>query len=333
MAVLHKEYIKFNKEIKLSTKKKDSLKTSRKELRKKIRKWFEENKPKEIQPKFTSQGSIEMNTCINPISTENDDGTKQYKYDLDDGVYFIEVKGEDNKRAIDTWHDWVFESVDNHTGVPSKRKTTCVRVIFADGHHIDLPIYYKKDGTIELAHRSKSWTVSDPKEFYEWFNKKKNPQIERIVRYLKAWKNFRENKNTNLKLPSGFELTILAVNNYKSDDNDDKSFIETIKKINKELNRDKGFKCLLPTTPKNQDTFADYSETRKNGFLTTLNSLNNDLDRAKDESNFKTASEILINNQFGTRFPKGEDKTDSGKSNSLKKSLGSAIIPPKPYGN
>jgi hypothetical protein len=332
MAVLHKEFITFNSEIKLSTTKKDSLKTSRKELRNKIRNWFKDNKPNEIQPKFASQGSIEMNTCINPISTENAEGKKQYKYDLDDGVYFIEKEGQDNKRAIDTWHDWVFQSVDTHTGVPSKRKTTCVRVIFADGHHIDLPIYYKKGNVIDLAHRSKDWTPSDPKEFYEWFNKTKNSQVENIVRYLKSWKNFHENKKTNLKLPSGFELTILAVNNYAKNEDEDKAFRDTVEKINLELNKPGGFKCLLPTTPKNRNTFEGYSDTRKDNFLKELNGLLKDLDKAKDESNFKTASEILINNQFGVRFPKGEDKIESQKSKELGKSIGTAKIPPKPYG-
>ena len=52
MAVLHKEFIDYNKTIKLTQARIESLKTSRKELRKKIRNWFKENKPNELQPKF-----------------------------------------------------------------------------------------------------------------------------------------------------------------------------------------------------------------------------------------------------------------------------------------
>jgi hypothetical protein len=332
MAVLHKEFINYNKTIKLTTARKESLKKSRKELRKKMRSWFKENKPNELQPKFKGQGSFDMNTGVNPIPVDDGNGNKLLKYDLDDGVYFIEKKDEDNKRAINTWHDWVFDSVENHTGEDSIRKTTCVRVVFADGHHIDLPIYYKNDSTIELAHKSKDWLESDPKEFVEWFNNLKTPQLERIVRYLKAWKNYREDKNSNLKLPSGFELTILAANNYVEDDNDDKSFRETVRKIDTELNKSNGFKCIRPTTPKNENVFADYSDTRKDNFLNTLSSLLNDLDRANDEKNFKKASEILRNNQFGERFPLGEDKNEKDKSNALGAAIGSALITPKPYG-
>jgi len=334
MAVLNKEYNKFDKEIKLNENRKESLKKSRKDLRKKIKKWFKDNKPNEIQPKFGSQGSFEMNTTINPIVTYDAEGNVLRKYDLDDGVYFIYKNEDDIKQSINTWHDWIFKATENHTGKDSIRKTTCVRVVFADGHHIDIPIYYKENNTIELAHKSKGWLESDPKEFYEWFNNKKKtrPRLEAIVRCLKAWKNFRENKNTNLKLPSGFELTILATNNYVDADNLDEAFRETIKAIDTALNRYDEFKCVRPTTPSGENVFEDYSDTRKTNFLSALKSLKEDCIKASEENNFKKASEILIDNQFGSRFPKGEDNDEQFKSNNLKKSLSSAIIKPKPYG-
>jgi hypothetical protein len=333
MAVLNKEYNKFDKEIKLNQTRKDSLSKSRRELRKKIRKWFRENKPDEIKPKFHSQGSFEMNTTINPIVVYDSEGNALRKYDLDDGVYFIYSKEGDTKQTIDTWHNWIFKATENHTGKDSIKKNTCVRVVFSDGHHIDLPIYYKEDDDIELAHKSKGWLMSDPKEFYEWFNneKKNKPRLEAIVRCLKAWKNFREINNSNLKLPSGFELTILATNNYVDADNLDEAFRKTIISIDKELNKSNGFKCIRPTTPEGEDVFENYSETRKNNFLTTLKSLKDDCIKASEENNFKAASEILINKQFGSRFPKGEDKEEESKSNALKESLAAAAIKPKPY--
>lgn len=332
MATLHKEFIGFNKAIKLTEAKKESLKKSRKELRKKIRNWFDINKPNELQPKFHGQGSFDMNTGVNPIPVYDIEGKKLIKYDLDDGIYFIEIEGEDNRKGINTWHDWVFESVDNHTGEDSIKKTTCVRVVFVDGHHIDLPIYYKKNNLIELAHKNKGWLESDPKKFVEWFNNKKTTQLERIVRYIKAWKNYREIKNSNLKLPSGFELTILCSNNYVEDDNDDVAFRETIRNIDSELNKPYQFKCIRPTTPEGEDVFDSYSETRKQNFLNTLSNLLSDLDRSNQETNYKKASELLRNNQFGDRFPLGEDKNEDEKSNELGKAISTAFIQPKPYG-
>lgn len=334
MAVLNKEYIKFDKEIKLNESRKKSLRKSRKNIREQIRDWFKENKPNELQPKFSGQGSFEMNTTNNPIVVYDNDNNPLRKYDLDYGVYFIEKEGEDNKRAIDTWHNWVYQSVEDYTNQKPIRKNTCVRVVFSDGHHIDLPIYYKKDEVIDLAHKSKGWITSDPKEFYEWFNneKKDKYRLESIVRCLKAWKNYRESKNSNLKLPSGFELSILAANNYVDADNLDEAFRETVRVIESELNKYNGFKCYRPTTPDDEDLFEDYSETRKTNFLTTLNSLLNDCDKAKEEKNYKKTSEYLRNNQFGTRFPLGDDKDQEDKSKALFGSLASSSITPKPYG-
>lgn len=330
MAILNQQYTEFNREIKLSKNKKESLEKSRNSLKDKIQKWFRENKPDELQPKFWGQGSFEMNTTVNPIPTINDTGETLLKYDLDYGVYFIEQEGEDNKRAINTWHDWVFDSVDNHTQQPTDKKTTCVRVNFKDGHHIDLPIYYKKDDVIQLAHKAKSWIDSDPKAFVEWFHdkKKNNQQLSRIVRYLKAWKNYRETKNTNLKLPSGFALTILAANNYQSRENDDEAFLETLKAIQSTLNI--RFECCRPTAPKGENVFEEYSEIRKSDFLNNLDALIKACEGARDEPNQKKASE-LIRKHLGDRFPLGKDKTDEDKSNGLSQSLGSHIIKPKPY--
>jgi hypothetical protein len=332
MATLHKEFIEFNRQIRLTDCRKDKLKNSRKDIKRKIRKWFKDNKPDELQPKFHGQGSFEMNTGVNPIPEYDNDGNTLLKYDLDFGVYFIEKEDEVNKKLIDTWHNWVYQAVEDHTNQKPIKKTTCIRVIYNDGHHIDLPIYYKLDDVIELAHKSKGWIESDPKAFYEWFNNLKNAQLERIVRYLKAWKNYRENKNSNLKLPSGFELTILAANNWVKDDNDDKAFRETIRKIEAELNRVNGFKCMRPTAPI-EDVFSDYSEIRKTNFLSALSNLLTDLDRAKDEKNFKKASEILRNNQFGVRFPLGEDANEEDKSKKLGAAIGAALVRPKPYGH
>lgn len=335
MAVLNKEYNKFDKEIKLNKSRKESLKKSRTDLKKKIRKWFRDNKPNEIQPKFHPQGSSEMGTTVNPLITYDENGKPLLDFDTDYGVYFIKKNDDDAKQSINTWHDWVFKATENHTGKDSIRKTTCVRVMYTDGHHIDLPIYFKEDDVIELAHKSKDWLKSDPKEFYEWFNQKKKTRsrLEAIVRCLKAWKNFRETNNTNLKLPSGFELTILATNNYVDADNLDEAFRKTVAAIDQEINKPYGFKCYRPTTPSDEDVFESYSETRKSNFLNTLRSLKMDCIKAFEEKNFKKASEILRNNQFGTRFPLGEDKDEDSKSNNLRDSLGAALVKPKPYGN
>lgn len=330
MATLHNEYFRFCREITITAKNKESLVKSRNALKKKIKKYFEEEKENELQPKFWGQGSFDTKTLNEPIKEVDKNGNTLLKFDLDYGIYFIEKEGEDNKKSIDTWHNWIYNAVENHTGTPPVRKTTCVRVIFSDGHHIDLPIYYKDGAVPELAHKSKGWIQSDPKEFVEWFNNQanNNQQLRRIVRYLKAWKNYKEVNNSNLKFPSGFSLTILAVNNFMPNERDDVAFKETIAKIKQTL--DSSFECLRPTTPKGENVFENFSETNKNNFMNALGSLIEDCEKALDEKNFKKASEKL-QKHFGNRFPLGKDEDEEQKSNRLSSLIASTSVKPKPY--
>lgn len=303
MAILHKEYKKFYDDIKLTDNRKTELLGSRNSLRKKIKTWFRTHKPNELQPKFRGQGSFDMNTTVNPI-VEKKGGREFREYDLDDGIYFEEKQGQTNDVSLNTWHNWIYEAIRYHTGIDPIRKQTCVRVIFAKGHHIDLPIYYKNGNTPKLVHLAKGTIKSDPIAFTTWFHANSNKQIKRLICYTKAWKDFKHNKEKHLKLPSGFALTILIVKFYVEDTNDDVAFRETIKRIYQSLSSSKKFKCLRPTTPKDENIFEEYSDARKNDFITALKSLVTDCDRAKNELNAKTASEYLINRQFGDRFSK-----------------------------
>ncbi len=333
MATLHKYYVQFNTTIALNSDKKEGLKKSIKSIKSKIEKYFEDEKPNELQPTFAGQGSFEMNTTVNPIPIYDEEKEKNlYKYDLDYGVYFTEKENEDNKKSINTWHNWVFDAVDDHTNTPTKSKMTCVRVNFADGHHIDLPIYYVDGDISQLGHKTKGWIDSKPIDFSDWFNNeaKKKPQIRQIVRFLKAWKNYRETKNTNLKFPSGFALTILAVNNFIEDDNLDISFLETVKQMKKTL--DDKFQCLRPTTPKGENVFEDYSSTRETDFMNALNNLIEDLKKAEEEKNYKKATEY-VRKHFGDRFPLGEDKDTESNVKKMASILGNTVINPKPYAN
>lgn len=324
MARLHNEFIKFDKEIKLTPSRKEGLAKSRKAVREKIKSWFKENKPEDIQPRFWSQGSLEMNTAINPIVQS--DGKRPY--DLDDGVYFIRKEGDEEKYAPASYQNWIHRAVENHTS-NARIKNTCVRVDFKDGHHLDLPAYYKDGKQLELAHRSEDWIDSDPLAFKNWFNeKKKGTNIERIVRILKAWKDYRQNENTHLKFPSGFALSILVANNYAGRDNIDESFRETVRNVHNSLF--KVFQCLRPTTPIGENVFEDYSSTRRDDFLNNLQKLLEACDSAKDASNFKTASEH-IRKQLGDRFPLGDDKEEKDKAKELADKMSAGAISPKPF--
>lgn len=284
MANNHQQFIDFNSNIKLSETKKEELRKNREELRSKIVKYFKDNKPNEVAPSFHAQGSFMMHTTINPIPYEEEDSNGNikllYPYDLDDGVYFIDELN--NRKTESIYHRWILDAVKDHTTKGANDKDTCVRVLYADGHNIDLPIYFeeknKEDVIPQLAHKSKGFTDSDPIKFYQWFNDIANDQLKRIVRYLKAWKD-KQDETYSTKMPSGMVLTILATNNYYEDNRDDIALKNTLQSIKDTL--DDKFVCYRPTVRTDEDLLSKYNEyhfkDRLSRFLdSAINAVSND---------------------------------------------------------
>lgn len=337
MANNNEQFKAFNNTIKLSDSKKEELRRNRDALRERIQKYFKENKADEIQPKFGGQGSFMMHTTLNPISTKDESGKILYEYDVDDGVYFIGNETQEERYSVGTYHQWIVDAVDGHTDGKPTDKTTCVRVNYADGHHVDLPIYYKREvqdketgkWTIyhpELAHKNKGWMQSDPKAFYQWVNAqtKEEPQLRRIIRYLKAWKNYKD-MSYSTKLPSGFMLTILVCDNFCSSTNrDDIAMRDTLKKIQKTLKKQDGFKCLRPTVPVGEDLFSGFSDSRKDHFLNLLDSFVDAATVAVETSSTKNGC-LKWQKHLGDRFCCSAIKDD--EANTEKSYCAPAIRP------
>jgi len=256
MANCHGLFTDFDDRVKLSSSKRQSLATSRDALRDKIRKDFK-NRRDIVLPKYHGQGSYMMYTIITPADED---------YDVDDGVYFL--VDEEPIQTIETLHRWVCEAVEDHTDQSPVDKNTCVRVLFKAGYHVDLPIYYKTPkGKPRLGHKRDGWVESDPKEFMEWFDEQADArgQLKRIVRYLKAWKDYLANS-----MPSGLVLSILAARNIRYNGRDDVAMRDTLIAIHEKL--DRNFSCYRPTTPSGEDLLADYSDTSRDYFMERLKS-------------------------------------------------------------
>lgn len=293
MSNCHDLFTDFHGKIYLTSDEKESLRKSRNAIRNRIKKHFKDVL-KLAEPKFYGQGSYMMNTTIVPIDGE---------FDIDDGVYLQHLKDKEEKdwSTPTTVHNWVVDAVDGHTSTPPVDKNTCVRVIYKTNYHVDLPIYVMKGDHPKLAHKSKGWIDSDPKELTKWFNgeaAEKGEQLKRIVRYFKAWKDFKEGET---KLPSGMILTILVANHFVSDhkDKDDKALVETARAIKKAL--DSSFSLKRPVFP-SEELINDWSETKKTNFLSKLESLIKKGDQALADSDKSSASKKWID-VFGERFP------------------------------
>lgn len=308
MANCHELFIEFNNSIMLNDVKKEKLRKSRNLLRDDIKSYMKKNKPDEILPMFSGQGSYMMHTIINPVTDGDDSG----EYDLDYGVYFIGK--ESDKKNVATYHQWIFDAVKGRTKEQID-KNTCIRVIYADGHHIDLPIYFLVDNnTPELAHKGDEWIKSDPKAFYDWFNKKAkdNDQLRRLVRYFKAWCDKKNHDNSSVKMTSGMIMTILVAEEYSSNERDDVAFRDTMQSISDRLIL--SFSCYRPTTPSNEDLLASFSDTRKNNFLNNLSSFLTSANQAIENPNQKNAC-LKWQKHFGDRFSCSNAKDEIEESN------------------
>jgi len=309
MANCNKLFLDFNKELKITSTKKNKLMTSKNELREKIKKHFKKNHS-DYDPKFRLQGSYILNTLIR---------TKEDTCDLDDGVYFIR---EPDKSGT-TLQRWVKEAVEDATDTPPEHREKCIRVIYKDDYHIDLPIYYfdkENDNHPHLAIKNNDWEESDPKEFWEWFNNQKDGarQIVRIVKYLKAWCDHKRNK-----MPDGLAVTILAEDNIVYNENrDDKTLRDTLEGMRDSLKQK--FECLVPTTPKD-DVFEDYTETRKNNFLDNLDAFIEDANKAIDEEENQLEASKLWKKHLGDRFPEGADENTDNKEADLRERAGQVL--------
>jgi len=297
MANLENEFDVFLKKVRIlkgDSKYKDLLK-SQKSNEDIIKKYFTDNKIKE--PTFIEQGSFEMDTIVNPLNGD---------FDLDDGIYLNEKPEKYSEpSSVLTVHNWVISAVENITKDGTSDKNTCVRLNYKKEYHIDFPIYIVETNSKQyLAHKVKGWTESYPTKFLSWFENKisTEEQIRRIVIYLKAWKDYQQEKE-KIKLPNGMILTLLAIYNYVKDDEDQFSFFSTCKNIKASL--DKGYNLKRPVDP-GENLFDECSEEKKKNLNKGIEDLNDFAQKAIKETSYVKSSEYWIK-IFGDRFPKGEE--------------------------
>ena len=334
----------FNKLIRLNDQRRETLKEKRDDLRNRIYAGY--NVVKDLEGfkhtmDFQSQGSYVMDTIINPSNADD-------QYDIDDGLYIIGELSREKRPTPKAFHDWIIKLIEAGKSdfeiEEIKDKDTCVRVIYKGrngdlNYHVDLPSYYaiNKDEP-DLANKKDGWHLSNPIEFIVWFEKliesgfkkeyileffnykdeyhnwltdirKRDHQLRRIVRYLKAWGDLQRGE-----MPPGIIMTILAGENYVEDERDDVSLLKTLQKINKYLNEN-GFKCFRPTNPCDEDLFENYTTKQKKYFEQALESFIDSGEQAISHSNLKNAC-MKWQKHLGMRFPCSliEDEIEDAKS-------------------
>ncbi|TQE72763.1 cyclic GMP-AMP synthase DncV-like nucleotidyltransferase [Leptospira noguchii] len=295
MADLDKQFQVYKSNISVSNSKETSLRTSRDNIRDTIKEYFS----KELsiaKPKFWQQGSFSFRTMIRPIDGE---------IDVDDGIYLQHLSSEKS--------DWpktkeirqlLLDAVEDVTNSKPEDKSNCVRVIYKNDYHIDLPIYAESKGTYYLSTYSDGdgWIPSDPKALKDWFYNKKGilgAQLQPCIKYLKAWGDFVSCDLT------GIMYTILSAEHlHVKEDRDDICFVKTVENIVNHLTIYQTIK--RPVIPY-EDLIDSWSKNKIDRVISQLEKLRDKGKDALNESNNKKANEIL-QSLLGDRFPDSDEE-------------------------
>lgn len=171
---------------------------------------------------FVPQGSMAINTTIQQV--END-------YDIDDGVWFYSddlVKSNGTKMTPREAQEMVRDALqDDRFNKKPEIHNNCVRVFYAEGHHVDVPVYRKlnPDTTNERKELAGAagWVESNPTEINVWFEDRVEAlnklragaggQFRKMVRLLKR---FARSRGEKWDMPNGLKLTMLTEERFPS---------------------------------------------------------------------------------------------------------------------
>jgi len=287
----------FKDKISIPKTKREHLKKGKDGIETRIKNYYKNEN--ENQPTFCQQGSYALNTMINPLDEE---------YDLDDGVYLQHLDDKkDNWPTTEIVHKEILEAVEKHTDQKNEDLKSCIRVVYAGDYHIDLPIYGEYGGRYFLARTGdEQWVENDIRGFNEWSRNKfkDSEQLRSIVKYLKAWNDFKNGEFT------GILITVLVGQYHEEfEDRDDESLAKTVQRIiaNFKVNR----KVLNPVDSK-ENLIEKWSDSKIGRAIEALENLHEKALEAINEKDKAAASKKWIT-VFGTRFPEYEEEKEESK--------------------
>lgn len=228
----------YDAEVRLGARKQEELRDHRDANRRRLERNLEAAEdPTPIR--FVNQGSHAMDTIIQ--QPEND-------YDIDDGILFWDhdLKGPRgaDKTPLEARQMVHRAAIDPKFATPPEIKKNCVRVFYAEGHHVDVPVYrqHEDDAGVwwEIASGG-DWKRANPEGVTEWFvdtvirrspDEVNGRQMRRVCRLQKRWAC----KNKSWNMPSGLVISKLMDERYFGiADHDDQALYDALKSIQQRL--------------------------------------------------------------------------------------------------
>jgi hypothetical protein len=306
MANVQKQFEQFHDRVRTDFETNKQLREKRDILVAKIAKHLADNK----LPGFTKldQGSYAMGTGTLP--------TEGIDYDIDTSLRFHIRDDEYDAKVV---RGWVLAAVKGHTDRIEDR-SACVRVVYADGYHVDL-VSYAWWGETEatkkyrLAHKTNGWRPADPPKLIKHVddararfkgtedNATKTDQFRRCVRYLRRWDMVKVPSPSAVR-PTGLAHVLYAANNlwpahFFDGTPDDRAALEQLSSVAANA---VGRLTAFKPTPEYEDVYLKLSDTEMDKLEARFEKLNEVLRKAKDEADPVKACKLL-QGEFGPDFP------------------------------
>ena len=184
----------------------DKKKLNIKRLKEGIEEYNDEHKTNYSIVETQVQGSVAMATVV-----QNEDND----YDIDVAVVFDkEMLGETGARAT---RNIVADALKRKTkkfNAEPVVKTSCVRVKYQDGYHIDFAVYRRSwddnDSKWKYEHAGSEWQERDLTGLTDWFKKKNDESDGKLRIIVRLSKMFCNSRDSWVNMPSGLLQTVLC---------------------------------------------------------------------------------------------------------------------------
>lgn len=152
------------------------------------------------------QGSMAMSTVV-----QNEDGD----YDIDVAVVFDKsVLGDKGAQATRNLVANALKRKTKQFNAEPEVKTSCVRIKYEDGYHIDFAVYRRHyDSGNECwiyEHAGSDWSVRELKGLTEWFKSQNNDSDGKLRKVIRLSRMFCKSRKSWKNMPSGLLQTVLC---------------------------------------------------------------------------------------------------------------------------
>lgn len=174
------------------------------------------------------QGSVAMSTVV---QNENDN------YDIDVAIVFN--KSDLGDKGAQATRNMVADALRRKTKqfkAEPEVKTSCVRIRYMDGYHIDFAVYRRHYDDLNecwiYEHAGSEWTQRELKGLSDWFKEQNNDSDGKLRKVVRLAKMFCTSRESWKNMPSGLIQTILCEEKLQGTyERIDELFYYTMKKV------------------------------------------------------------------------------------------------------